>query len=59
MKLKLGRYSLSVNVPVLGLFALGLAWRLVFDVSKELLTNWRLQLSAGAAAAVVKALGWL
>ncbi|MFM7925756.1 MAG: hypothetical protein ACKPJJ_36510 [Planctomycetaceae bacterium] len=59
MKVKLGRYSLAVNVPVLGLFALGLVWRLVRDVAKELATNWRLQLSAGAAAAVVKALGWL
>jgi len=59
MKIQVGRYSLSVNVPVLAVFALGLVWRLVFDVAKELATNWRLQLSAGAAAAVVKVLGWL
>ena len=59
MKLQLGHYSLSVDLQALGLFALGLVWRLVFDVSKELLTNWRLQLSAGVAAAVMKLAGWL
>jgi hypothetical protein len=59
MKVQLGRYSLSVDLQALGLFALGLLWRLVFDVSKELLTNWRLQLSAGVAAAVMKLAGWL
>jgi predicted acyltransferase len=59
MKVQLGRYSLAVDLQALGLFALGLVWRLVFDVSKELLTNWRLQLSAGVAAAVMKLAGWL
>jgi hypothetical protein len=59
MKIRAGSFSLSVDLQALGLFALGLVWRLVVDVSKELLTNWRLQLSAGVAAAVVKALGWL
>jgi len=59
MKVQLGRYSLSVDLQALGLFALAILWRLVFDVSKELLTNWRLQLSAGVAAAVMKLAGWL
>jgi len=59
MKIRAGSFSLAVDLRAVAVFALGLAWRLVRDVAKELATNWRLQLSAGAAAAVVKALGWL
>lgn len=58
MKVQLGRYSLSVDLQVLGLFALGLVWRLVRDVAKEL-TNWRLALSAAVVAWVMKLAGWL
>lgn len=58
MKVQLGRYSLSVDLQALGLFALGLVWRLVCDVAKEL-TNWRLALSAAAVAWVMKLAGWL
>lgn len=58
MKVQLGRYSLSVDLQALGLFALGLVWRLVVDVAKEL-TNWRLALSAAVVAWVMKLSGWL
>ena len=58
MKVQLGRYSLSVDLQALGLFALGLVWRLVVDVAKEL-TNWRLALSAAVVAMVMKLAGWL
>jgi len=58
MKVQLGRYSLSVDLQALGLFALGLVWRLVVDVAKEL-TNWRLALSAAVVAWVMKLTGWL
>jgi hypothetical protein len=54
---QLGRYSLSVDLQALGLFALGLVWRLVCDVAKEL-TNWRLALSAAVVAWVMKLAGW-
>jgi hypothetical protein len=59
MKIKCGRYSLSVDLQALGLFALAILWRLVRDVGRELATNWRLQLLAGVAAAVMKLAGWL
>jgi len=58
MRVQLGRYSLSVDLQALGLFALGLVWRLVVDVAKEL-TNWRLALSAAVVAWVMKLAGWL
>ena len=49
---------MSVDLQALGLFALGLVWRLVVDVAKEL-TNWRLALSAAVVAWVMKLAGWL
>ena len=58
MRVQLGRYLLSVDLQALGLFALGLVWRLVCDVAKEL-TNWRLALSAAVVAWVMKLTGWL
>ena len=58
MRVQLGRYSLAVDLQALGLFALGLMWRLVCDVAKEL-TNWRLALSAAVVAWVMKLAGWL
>ena len=58
MRVQLGRYSLSVDLQALGLFALGLVWRLVCDVAKEL-TNWRLALSAAVLAWALKFAGWL
>ncbi len=58
MKIRAGSFSLSVDLQALGLFALGLVWRLVVDVAKELL-NWRLALSAAVVAWVMKLAGWL
>ena len=58
MKIRAGSFSLSVDLQALGLFALGLVWRLVVDVAKEL-TNWRLALSAAVLAWVMKLAGWL
>lgn len=58
MKIRAGSFSLSVDLQALGLFALGLVWRLVVDVAKEL-TNWRLALSAAVVAWVMKLAGWL
>lgn len=59
MKVQLGRYSLLVDCRAVAVFALAILWRLVRDVGRELATNWRLQLSAGVAAAVMKLAGWL
>jgi hypothetical protein len=58
LRFKVGPCALSVDLQALGLFALGLVWRLVVDVAKEL-TNWRLALSAAVVAWVMKLAGWL
>jgi len=58
MKIQVGSFSLSVDCRAVAVFALGLAWRLVRDVGRELL-NWRLALSAAAVAWVMKLAGLL
>jgi hypothetical protein len=59
MKIRAGSFSLAVDCRAVAMFALAILWRLVRDVGRELATNWRLQLLAGVAAAVMKLAGWL